>query len=593
MKSFIKYTIATITGILITLFVLLLFIALSLISLTAFDSTPVYISDNSVLLLKLDKEIAERTDDNPIAELIGNEDPKLGLDEILKAIDNAKNNNNIKGIYIEAGNYFSASPAMIKEIRNALVDFKESGKFIVAYGDNYTQGAYYICSVANSVIINPQGTLNWKGLSAQTVFYKNLFEKIGVSMQVFKVGTYKSAVEPYILDDFSDANREQIETFTNEIWNVLSKDVAESRNIPRNTLDSLTNTPMLFGTAKEYKRNKFVDMIAYSDKIPQIISKMMGCQDDDYTIVSVQDVASMESLTPKDPKGNIIAVYYAVGEIVQESNDNIYTSTTNIASKEVIKDLQSLAEDENVKAVVLRVNSPGGDAFASEQIWHQVEYIKSKKPIIVSMGSYAASGGYYISCAANKIVAEPTTLTGSIGVFGLIPDLSELLDDKLGINFKTVKTHEYADMPDVSRPMNEKESAVIQNYVNNCYELFTKRCADGRGISQDSIKSIAEGRVWTGVHAKKIGLVDEIGDLDDAIKIAKKAAKLKSYTLQTYPNKDDIFSSLLEKISSDSYAEKQIKENLGEYYEIFSSMRSIQNKDKIQARTPFYIKFNL
>ena len=593
MKSFIKYTIATITGILITLFVLLLFIALSLISLTAFDSTPVYISDNSVLLLKLDKEIAERTNDNPITELIGNEDPKLGLDEILKAIDNAKNNNNIKGIYIEAGNYFSASPAMIKEIRNALVDFKESGKFIVAYGDNYSQGAYYICSVANSVIINPQGTLNWKGLSAQTIFYKNLFEKIGVSMQVFKVGTYKSAVEPYILDDFSDANREQIQTFTNEIWNVLSKDVAESRNIPRNTLDSLTNTPMLYGTAKEYKRNKFVDMIAYSDKIPQIISKMMGCQEDDYEVVSVKDVANMESLTPKDPQGNIIAVYYAVGEIVQESNDNIYTSTTNIASKKVIKDLQSLAENDNVKAVVLRVNSPGGDAFASEQIWHQVEYIKSKKPIIVSMGSYAASGGYYISCAANKIVAEPTTLTGSIGVFGLIPDLSELLNDKLGINFKTVKTHEYADMPDASRPMNEKESAVIQNYVNNCYELFTKRCADGRGISQDSIKSIAEGRVWTGVHAKKIGLVDEIGDLNDAIKIAKKAAKLKSYTLQTYPNKDDIYSSLFEKISSDSYAEKQIKENLGEYYEIFSSMRSIQNKDKIQARTPFYIKFNL
>lgn len=391
----------------------------------------------------------------------------------------------------------------------------------------------------------------------------------------------------------SEANREQITTYTKEIWKVLREDVSRSRGISPKELDSLTNTPVIFSTAKEYKKNRLVDMIAYSDKIPSIISNLLHCDKDDYYIVSVKDAANSETLSPKSPSGNIIAVYYASGEIVQESESKLLSSENNINAKDVIKDLKKLAEDDDVKAVVLRVNSPGGSAYASEQIWHQVKNIKSQKPIIVSMGGYAASGGYYISCAADKIVAEPTTITGSIGIFGMFPEASELIKDKLGVNIVTVKTHEFADFGDLSRPVNENESTALQKYINNGYELFTRRCAEGRGLSQDSIKAIAEGRVWTGLHAQKIGLVDELGNLNDAIKIAKQMANLKAYSVQSYPNKNDILDNLLEEVEPSSYATSQIKENLGEYYDIFTSMKNIQHKDRIQARIPYYLKFNL
>lgn len=594
MKQFLKYTLATITGIIVLGIIYAIFATITLVGMLSMNSAPKQISSNSVMVIKLEGTLSERAQDNPLASLMGNSMAEVGLNDILASIKNAKSNDNIKGIYLEAGSLNGATPAMIEEIHDALADFKSSGKFIVAYGDNYSQGAYYLCSTADSLVINPEGTIDWRGLSSQVIYYKKLLDKVGVKMQIFKVGTYKSAVEPYILDEMSEANREQTECFSKEIWNEFNGDVAKSRKLKPAVLDSLTNTCLAFATTKEYKKMKLVDKIAYSDAVPQIIANMMKCDADDYNTANFVDVAKLESTQPKNSKGNIVAVYYAVGEIVQEeSTTSSFSQGAMIVGKDVIKDLKELADNDDVKAVVLRVNSPGGSAYASEQIWHQVKNIKAKKPIVVSMGGYAASGGYYISCAADWIVAEPTTLTGSIGIFGMFPEASELINDKLGLNFETVKTHEYADFGDYSRPVSEGESAALQAYINRGYETFTKRCADGRGISQDSIKVIGEGRVWTGVHAKKIGLVDQLGNLDDAIAVAKKKAKVEECTVMTYPEEGSMLENLFNKIAPSSYADAELKENLGEFYNMFRTVKNVHNGDRIQAALPYYLMFNL
>jgi protease-4 len=375
---------------------------------------------------------------------------------------------------------------MLQELRDALVDFKESGKFVLSYGDSYTQGTYYLCSVADSVVINPQGMLDWKGMAMQTVFFKDLLEKVGVKMQVFKVGTYKSAVEPFISTEMSDANREQTTVFSSEIWDEMLADVSESRKIEVAKLNTLADTTMMLCNTEMYMTEKLVDKLAYSDDVPKMISTMMGVEDeDDYSTIGVDDMASVASSKPKDDSGNVVAVYYAYGDIVDEASMGL--SEEGIVSSKVIRDLEELADDDDVKAVVLRVNSGGGSAYASEQIWHQVMNIKSKKPIVVSMGGMAASGGYYISCAADWIVAEPTTLTGSIGIFGMVPDASELINETFGVHSQTVKTNKYSDFGELFRPMNSGEQAAMQAYVNRGYELFTKRCAEGRGMEQDSI----------------------------------------------------------------------------------------------------------
>lgn len=592
MKQFLKYTLATITGIIVLGLLYAIFATITFVGLLSMDSAPKQIADNSVMVIQLNGTINERAAENPLANFLGQGMSEMGLDEILASIKNAKSNENIKGIYLEAG-ALSSTPAGYEEIRNALLDFKKSGKFIVAYGDNYSQGAYYLCSTADSLVINPEGTIDWHGMSMQTIYYKKLLEKVGVKMQIFKVGTYKSAVEPYILDDMSDANREQIETFSSEIWNVFNNDVAKSRKLQPAALDSITNMPLVFTSTKEYKKMKLVDKIAYSDEVPDIISNMMKDKAD-YNTATYTDVASLESAQPKNPSGDIIAVYYAEGEIVQEeATTNLYSNEASIVGTTVIRELKELADNDDIKAVVLRVNSPGGSAYASEQIWHQVMNIKAKKPIIVSMGGYAASGGYYISCAANWIVAEPTTLTGSIGIFGMFPEASELINDKLALNFVTVKTHEFADFGDYSRPVTDNESAALQAYINKGYDLFTRRCAEGRGLSQDSIKVIGEGRVWTGEHAKKIGLVDQLGNLDDAIAVAKKKAKVGECTIKTYPEKASIFENLLQEVKPTSYADEQLKANLGEFYPMVKSIQNINNKDNIQAALPYFLKFNM
>ncbi|MBR0046015.1 MAG: signal peptide peptidase SppA [Bacteroidaceae bacterium] len=594
MKKFFKYVCATVVGVFIAVAIVVILSMLSLVSMASMGSATANVKDNSVLVIQLQGSISERSDENPFAELFGNNALKeQGLDDILLAIDHAKKEKKVKGIYLEAGTFAGAMPATLQSIRKALVDFKKEGKFIVAYGDVYTQGAYYVCSVADSVIVNPQGMIDWSGLSSTVTYYKELMEKVGVDMQVVKVGTYKSAVEPFLLKEMSDANREQIETYDGEIWKEITQAVSKSRGISVEQLNVLADSMMLLQDARLYQKTKLVDRLAYSDAVPQTIATMMKVDSpDDYNTVSVKDLARIAESKPKGISGNVIAVYYAVGNIVEEASSD-WNTEPEIVGKKVIKDLQKLADDDDVKAVVLRVNSGGGSAYASEQIWHQVMNIKTNKPIVVSMGDMAASGGYYISCAANYIYAEPTTITGSIGIFGMFPNASELLNDKLGVHFSTVKTNEHSDFGDISRPFTEQERAIAQRYINSGYELFTKRCADGRKMKQDDIKKIGEGRVWTGIHAKQIGLVDELGGLNEAISKAKQLAKVDEASIINYPAKSTVFDNLMNEMQGNSYADKQLRQTMGEYYIFYSNIQHLNQRTGIQASMPYFLTFHL
>ncbi len=594
MKQFFKYVCATVVGIILVVVIITILSIMGLVGMASMGSVTANVKDNSVLVIQLEGSISERSEENPFGNLLGNAAlTDQGLDDILKAIERAKTEPKVKGIYIESGTFAGAMPASLEAIRDALLDFKKEGKFIVTYGDLYTQGAYYLCSAADSVIVNPQGLIEWTGLSSTVTYYKDLLDKVGVDMQVVKVGTYKSAVEPFLLSEMSDANREQIETYDNEIWGVMTKAVSKSRGISEAKLNELADSMMLLREATLYKKEKLVDKLAYSDAVQQIIANMMKVDSpDDYNTITVKDLAGIANNEPKGFSGDVVAVYYAVGDIVDESTSD-WNYSPEIVGKTVIKDLQKLADDDDVKAVVLRVNSGGGSAYASEQIWHQVMNIKSKKPIVVSMGDMAASGGYYISCAADYIYAEPTTITGSIGIFGMFPNAGELLNDKLGVHFSTVKTNQFADFGDISRPFTEQERAIAQRYINNGYELFTRRCADGRKMKQDDIKKIGEGRVWTGIHAKQIGLVDELGGLDAAIAKAKKLAKIDDASIMNYPAKTTVFEQLMEEMQGTSYADKQLQQALGDYYPIISDMKKVQQKTGVQTALPYRLKFNL
>ena len=507
-----------------------------------------------------------------------------GLDDILSSIKKAKDNEKIKGICLNAG-AFSCSPASLEEIRNALVDFKESGKFIVAYGGNYLQNTYYLASVADKVAINPQGSLGWHGLATQTYFLKDLYDKIGIEMQVFRVGTYKSAVEPYIATQMSDANREQTQAFVNSIWGQMVADVAESRNIPADSLNALADRNMDLQPTETYIATGLADTLMYQDEMLAYLKQLTDTEEDDaLNKLYLDDMVNVQRNVPKDKSGNILAVYYAAGTI----GSSELPTDEGIDPGKVTKDLRKLREDESVKAVVLRVNSPGGSAFGSEEIWREVTLLKEKKPVIVSMGDYAASGGYYISCAADWIVAQPTTLTGSIGIFGRVPNAGKLLNDKLGIHFDGVKTNKLADLGDITRPFNEEEKALMQNMVNKGYELFTQRCADGRKMPIDEIKKIAEGRVWTGEMAKDLKLVDELGGIDRAIAVAAERAEIEDYTVMSYPKQEDFISSLMSS-GTDRYLSARMKDELGVFYEPFRHMQNLKNSDPVQARLPFMI----
>lgn len=591
MKQFFKYVLATITGIIILCLFMFLMAVISIMSMSSQSS--VKVKDNSVLEINLTGNMSERKEENPLASLLGNPNTtNISHENVMKAIKKAKEDDKIKGIYIQGGILTGSTPAMLEEIHDALVDFKSTKKKIVAYADNYSQGSYYLASVADSLVINPIGMLNWDGLASQTMYPKDMLDKLGVKIEVFKVGTYKSAVEPFMRSDMSDENREQLTVMDEEMWSQMKSDVSKSRKLSISKLDALADSGMTFADANTYKSSKLVDKTAYSDEVPQLIANTLGVEKDNYHVISVDDLASSLSNEPKGTSGNIIAVYYAYGSIVDEAASGL-GGGAEIVGQKVSKDLQKLADDENVKALVLRVNSGGGSAYASEQIWHALEKVKAKKPVVVSMGGLAASGGYYISSGANWIVAEPMTLTGSIGIFGMFPIAKELLNDKLGIHYYSVKTNEYADFGDFSRDMNEGEKRILQGYVNRGYELFTQRCAMGRKVSQDSIKQIGEGRVWTGEHAKKIGLVDELGGLSVALEKAKKLAKVDEYSVLNYPAKKSFFDNLFSENPADSYARSKMEETFGEYYSMFQMLKHLNPKGNIQAELPYKITFNL
>lgn len=591
MKQFFKYVLATITGIVILFLFMLLMGVISIMSMSSQSS--VKVKDGSVLEINLTGNMSERKEDNPLASLLGNPNANnISHENVMKAIKKAKEDEKIKGIYIQGGILTGATPAMLEEIHDALVDFKSSKKKIVAYADNYSQGSYYLASVADSIVINPLGMLNWDGLASQTMYPKDMLDKLGVKMEIFKVGTYKSAVEPYMRSDMSDENREQLTVMQDEMWSRMKADVGKSRKLSVDKLNALADSGMTFADVNIYKSSKLIDKTVYSDEVPQLIANTLGVDKDDYHVISVDDLASSMSNEPKGTSGNIIAVYYAYGTIVDEAASGLGAGA-EIVGQKVSKDLLKLAEDDNVKALVLRVNSGGGSAYASEQIWHAVEKVKAKKPVVVSMGGLAASGGYYISSGANWIVAEPMTLTGSIGIFGMFPIAKELLNDKLGVHYHTVKTNEYADFGDFSRDMSEGEKRMLQGYVNRGYELFTQRCAMGRKVSQDSIKQIGEGRVWTGEHAKKIGLVDELGGLSAALEKAKKLAKVDDYSVLNYPAKKSFFDNLFDENPADSYARGKMEETFGEFYTMFQMLKHLNPKGNIQAELPYKIKFNL
>lgn len=594
MKSFLKYVLATMVGmVLIGIIAAIVYVGAVVALLSG--NGPTNVQENSVLVIDLSGTICERTRENPLRFLNRGTADAQGLDHLLAAIRTAKENDKVRAIYIEAGTLSGCAPALLEELHAALEDFKSSGKPIIAYGNTYTQGAYYLCSLADSLVINPEGDIMWMGLSGSVYYYKDLLERIGVQMQVFKVGTYKSAVEPFLLNEMSDANREQITTYQSEVWARIRDAVARSRGISCERLDQLADSVTLFRGTELYLREGLVDKMAFSDEVPQLIANTLGMDDsEDYCTVSVEELADLASSAPKNLSGESIAVYYAVGNIVDERTE-MFSMDDEIVADDVVDDLLRLANDDDIKAVVLRVNSPGGSAFASEQIAHAVASLGAQKPVVVSMGEYAASGGYYISALADWIVAEPTTLTGSIGIFGLFPNAEELIDKKIGIHTSTVKTHAMSDFGDPTRSFTDEEGALLQGYINRGYELFTRRCAEGRHLPQDSVKVIGEGRVWTGEHALSIGLVDQLGGLDEAIAVAKERAGVEDGNVLHYPEQPSFWDSLLDMADEhrDTYADSRLQQAFGPYYEHVKTAWQLSRRQGVQTALPYHIEFNL
>ncbi len=584
MKDFFKFTLATITGIIVSCIILSFLSIMVFFSMMSSSDSETQIQKNSIMMLDLNGTLLERCQENPLNELIGDKYNTYGLNDILTSIQKAKEIEDIKGIYIQA-TALNTGFASYKEIRDALLDFKESGKFIVAYADNYLQGLYYLSSVADKVLLNPQGMIEWRGLAASPLFYKELLDKIGVEMQIFKVGTYKSAVEPFISTEMSDANREQINAYLSSIWGQITSDVSESRNISVQSLNDIADQMIMLQSAEESVKCGLADTLIYKNDVRNYLKTIMGIdKDDSMSVLGLKEMINVRKTVPKDKSGNIIAVYYAYGEIDGTSLPDYEEEGIN--SGKVIKDLRALKDDKNVKAVVLRVNSPGGSSYGSEQIWYAVSELKKEKPVIVSMGDYAASGGYYISCNANAIVAEPTTLTGSIGIFGIVPN-AKGLTEKIGIDFDVVKTNQYSDFGTLTRPMNDGEKNLMQINVNRGYDLFLTRCSDGRNISKEELDKIAQGRVWTGSKAKELGLVDELGGIDKALEIAIDKAGVDAYTIISYPGKKSIFEIFMNTTPDNYIKKRMLKSTMGDFYQVFDFLKGIDKCEQIQARIPF------
>ena len=589
MKDFFKNVFATFVGIFLFVLVTLLLGFVCIFGMVLSSESTTEIENNSVLVINLSGLLSERSDKNVMAEFIGNVASGVSLEDVLSGIEKAKTNKNIKGIYIEAGAFAPNSYASLQEIREALIDFKKSHKWIVAYGDSYTQSAYYLASVANDVYLNPQGMLDWHGLSSQRIYLKDMLAKFGVKMQVSKVGTYKSATEMFTEEKMSDADRQQTSTYLNGIWKYLLKGVSESRNIPIAKLNEYADSVITFANPTSYLKMKLIDKLLYTDQVRNEVKKRLGINsDDEIHQISLTDLKAVEPAKG----GSEVAVYYAYGDIVDSPVSNTSFNQHSIVGKDVCNDLKELMDDDDVKAVVIRVNSGGGSAFASEQMWHQIMELKKVKPVVVSMGGYAASGGYYMSVPANWIVAEPTTITGSIGIFGMFPDFSGLASEKLGIKFDEVKTNKNGTFGSTMRPLTPDEMRMLQVYIDRGYTTFKNRVAQGRNLTMAQVEAIAQGHVYTGEDALKIKLVDELGGLDKAVKKAAQLAKIDNYYKVSYPSPVNWFDQIFGENVQDNYLNEQLYTSLGIFYQPFSILRTINQQSAIQARLPYIININ-
>lgn len=589
MKDFIKNVLATMVGMFGFFIVMGVIGMMSIIGMIASGNAAQNVEKNSVFVLNLSGTVSEQGSENPLSMFTGDNSLNSGLNDILSSIKKAKANDDIKGIYIEAG-ALAANYATLQEIRNALADFRKSGKWIVAYGDFYTQGAYYVASVADKVYINPKGIVDWHGIGAQTMFYKDFMAKFGVKWEVVKVGTFKSATETFTEEKMSDANRLQTKTFIDGTWRNVCDAVSKSRGISVDSLNSYADSYLALQATETLVKAKMVDGMMYGDQVKDAVKKMMKLEkDDDISQLTLNDM-----LNVKDGKveGSEIAVYYAEGDIVQDPKAaTMFGNNNYIASRKVCKDLEDLMNDDDVKAVVVRINSGGGDAYASEQMWHQMSELRKVKPVVVSMGDYAASGAYYMSAPASWIVAQPNTLTGSIGIFAVIPDLSGLVTTKLGVRFDEVKTNRNSNFGNLmARPFNAEEKAMLQASVNRGYSLFRQRVAEGRRLPVESVEKIAQGRVWLATDALNIKLVDQLGGIDDAVKKAAELAKLKDYYTSDYPAAASWMDAMLNSMSSSgTYLDEQLRQTLGDFYQPFTMLRSIDKREAIQARIPYAI----
>ena len=587
MKEFIKNVGATVVGIFVFTILVGAIGMMSLVGMVASGSSAKDVADNTVFVINLEGQLQERSVDNPFSQYLGGAASTIGLDDLLDGIKKAKENDKIKGIYIEAGAFAPDSYASLQAVRKALVDLKKSGKWIVAYGDMYTQATYYVASVADKGYLNPSGQIDWHGLASQTMFLKDALAKFGVRMQVVKVGAYKSATEMFTGDKMSDANREQVTAFLGGIWQNVCQDVAKSRKVSVGQLNQYADNFITFAEPKSYVGMKLVDGLLYHDQLKDEVKKLMKLGKDDD--ISTIGLAGIMNVPGGKEEGDEIAVYYAYGDIVDGASGALSQSESVIDGTKVSKDLENLADDDDVKAVVVRINSGGGSAYASEQIWRAIQLVKAKKPVVVSMGGMAASGGYYMSCSANWIVAEPTTLTGSIGIFGMFPDMSGLVTQKLGVKFDEVKTNKNSAFGTMARPFSEEEMAYLSSYISRGYSLFRQRVADGRHMSVDAVEKVAQGHVWVGQDALKIKLVDQLGGLDDAVAKAAKLAKLDEYYTASYPGKADWLDQFTSAMSSGSYIDNQMRVAMGEYYSTFMLLKDINKQSAIQARIPYMV----
>jgi protease-4 len=572
MKDFLKMFFASVLGVLVAMGIVWFISIVMIIGVLASlgNSTPAYVlNNNTVFQLDLDGSINERKSNDVMTGLLsGGSEKSYGLDDILKAIKTAKENDKICGIYIKTGS-LSAGYATLEPIRKALLDFKQSGKFVIAYGDYYRQSAYYITSVADKVIMNPQGMFMLHGMAANLEFYKGTLDKLGVKMEVFRVGTFKSAVEPFTETKMSEANREQVNSYVNSIWSHILAGISDSRGITVENLNRFADEYMDFSDPAISVEYGLVDELMYAPQVKDYIKNFAGLSEDaEIKFATLSNINSIPSINQRYTKDKI-AVLYAEGQIFSgESKRYQYLGENVITDEEYVKELGRLKDDKEVKAVVFRVNSPGGSAYASEQIWHAVTELKKEKPVIVSMGNYAASGGYYIACAADMIVAEPTTVTGSIGGFSLIPDGVELYK-KVGLSYDGVKTNTFSDLGASSyfgtvKAFEPEERRIIQAYTNRFIDVFYSRCADGRSKTKEEIDAIGQGRVWTGSQALQNGLVDRLGSLDDAVKIAAEHAQIADYDINTYPKKKDPFTLLMEDMMGGSVKAGLVRSFLGD-----------------------------